>query len=148
MMEHALLPERSVPRVSLAPGADLDPALVAFLKCHVTSPLKWEVLRLLVEREGRWMGAEDVAQIMHRPRVDVERAVAELSREGVLEELRSGNPDDTSYRLPRLEPTTVVLERLMHGATRSQTLRSVIAAHLRHAQMGMVDGSTRRHLAA
>ena len=27
---------------------DIDPALLAFVKCHVTSPLTWEIMRLLV----------------------------------------------------------------------------------------------------
>ena len=36
-----------------SPGLEqLDPALLAFVKCHVTSPVKWEVLRVLAGQDG------------------------------------------------------------------------------------------------
>ena len=33
-------------------SAEADPALLAFVKCHITSLAKWEVLRVLAPRPG------------------------------------------------------------------------------------------------
>jgi len=39
-----------------SPGLDqLDPAMLAFVKCHVTSAVKWEVLRILASQDGAWV---------------------------------------------------------------------------------------------
>ena len=116
--------------VTVAPGADLDPALLAFVKCHVTSVLNWDLLRLLAAQEGRWLGAEDLLRGVHRERPDVERALRDLARDGIVEELRSGDPEDSSFRLPRHEPTTVVLHRLIDTCMRSQELRNIIVAKI------------------
>ena len=101
---------------------EFDPALLAFIKCHVTSPLKWEALRVLASREGEWLGVNELSRVLHK---DVTAALGELSREGVIDE----GPDD-SYRLPPREPTTVVLRRLIAAATHNQQLRAVIANYL------------------
>lgn len=111
----------------IAPGATLDPALLAFLKCHVTSPLKWEALRLLAAHEGCWVPIGEIAHETKRCPADVERAIADLVREGVVEATLEREP---GYRLPGSEPTSVVLHRLLDGATHSLELRSIIAAHL------------------
>ena len=107
---------------------EIDPALLAFVKCHVTSPLKWEALRVLASREGEWLGAAELSRVLHR---DVTPALRELSQEGVVEE-----GPDANYRLSPTEPTTVVLRRLIAAATHNQQLRAVIANYLlrsRHA---------------
>jgi hypothetical protein len=126
---------------SIAPGTDLDPALLAFIKCHVTSALKWEALRLLAAREDTWVGADDIARATQRSRADVEAALEDLVRQGVVERA-PGHPGDPSgslgnppaggngYRLRASEPTSVVLHRLIQRATHSLELRSIIAAHL------------------
>jgi DNA-binding HxlR family transcriptional regulator len=110
---------------------DIDPALLAFVKCHVTSPLKWEVLRLLVLQEGRWLRSEHLCRAIHHCHSrELDGAMSQLVDEGIVEQVPSGNPDDVSYRLPPSEPTTVVLKRLLAAATTSQELRGIIAAHL------------------
>jgi hypothetical protein len=124
----------SVGRASIVPGANLDPALLAFVKCHVTSPLKWEALRWMAEHPGCWVQTTYLAHSLHKSPSDVEHTMSALAREGVIEERRNGNRDDTSYCLPELEPTTVVLQRLLQASMRSQELRSIIAAHLLHSQ--------------
>src|SRR5207244_1998272 len=51
-----------------SPGLEqLDPALLAFVKCHVTSPVKWEVLRILATWDGAWVCADQLARTSHRP---------------------------------------------------------------------------------
>jgi hypothetical protein len=118
-----------------SPGLDqLDPALLAFVKCHVTSPVKWEVLRLLATQDGAWMRADLLARSSHRQANELAKAVAELSADGVVEVLSAGAPEDVSYRLPADEPTSVVLHRLIESATHSLELRGIIAAHMQHVR--------------
>jgi hypothetical protein len=118
-----------------SPGLEqLDPALLAFVKCHVTSPVKWEVLRILASQDGAWIRAEQLARQSHRPPGELTREIADLIADGVVEELPAAAPEDVSYRLPVDEPTSVVLHRLIEAATHSQELRAIIAAHLQHAR--------------
>jgi hypothetical protein len=110
-----------------------DPALLAFVKCHVTSLAKWEVLRVLASHDGAWLHGEQLARSTHRQLAEIGRALADLVADGVVEtQSGSSTLDEESYRLPVDEPTSVVLRRLIHAATHSQELRAIIAAHLQH----------------
>jgi biotin operon repressor len=122
---------------SIALGANLDPALLAFIKCHVTSALKWEALRLLGTRQDTWVSADDIAHVTQRSRADVEAAVGDLVRQGVVEQAPA---NATSYRLSASEPTSVVLHRLIDSATHSFELRSIIAAWLGSASRSQESG--------
>ena len=112
----------------------LDPALLAFVKCHVTSPVKWEVLRVLASQDGAWIRATQLARSTHRQASELTEAIADLAADGVVEVLSAGAPDDVSYRLPADEPTSIVLHRLIDAATRSLELRAIIAAHMQHVR--------------
>jgi len=117
-----------------SPGLEqLDPALLAFVKCHVTSAVKWEVLRLLASQNGAELRAEQLVRSSHRQPSELAEALADLAADGVVEIVRTA-PEDVSYRLPADEPTSVVLHRLIEGATHSQELRAIIAAHLQHVR--------------
>jgi hypothetical protein len=119
----------------LSPGLEqIDPALLAFVKCHVTSPVKWEVLRVLASQDGMWMRADQLVRRSHRQSRELTNAVAELAADGVVEILATGAPEDVSYRLPADEPTSVVLHRLIESATHSLELRAIIAAHMQHVR--------------
>ncbi len=121
----------------LSPSPDFDdfepdPALLAFVKCHVTSLAKWEVLRVLASHDGAWMRGEQLARSTHRQVAEVARALADLVADGVVEVEAASTLNEESYRLPVDEPTSVVLRRLIDSATHSQELRAIIAAHLQH----------------
>lgn len=107
---------------------ELDPALLAFVKCHITSFVKWDVLRCLSDQVGEWIGARELARTLNRPTEKVEQALDELSAEGIVETM--GPTADRSYRLFSGDPTTVVVDRLMANATRSQDLRRIVVAHI------------------
>ena len=126
-----------------SPGFEqLDPALLAFVKCHVTSPVKWEVLRVLASQDGAWMRAEHLARSSHRQSFELTKAVAELAADGVVEILPAGAPEDVSYRLPADEPTSIVLHRLIESATHSLELRAIIAAHMQHVRQQTLSVGT------
>jgi hypothetical protein len=119
----------------ITPGLEqLDPALLAFVKCHVTSPVKWEVLRVLASQDGAWIRADQLARRTHRQPPELAAAIAGLAADGVVEVLPAEAPAETSYRLPGDEPTSVVLHRLIEAATHSLELRAIIAAHLQHSR--------------
>ena len=112
-----------------------DPALLAFVKCHITSLAKWEVLRVLASREGAWIAGDDLVRCTHQHVSAVIQALNELTADGVVEVLGAATPDDqVRYRLPVDEPTSVVLKRLIDAAMRSQELRAIIAAQLQHVR--------------
>ena len=120
------------------PGLEqLDPALLAFVKCHVTSPLKWEGLRVLASQTGAWVRADQVARATHREPRELAEAMAELAAEGVIEVARRGEPQEVLYRLPAQEPTSVVAHRLIEAATHNQELRAVIAAYLARSRASL-----------
>jgi hypothetical protein len=113
----------------------LDPALLAFVKCHVTSSVKWEVLRVLASQDGAWVRADQIARGSHRQPCELIEAIADLASDGLVEVNPAGmTPEDVSYRLPADEPTSVVLHRLIEAATHNRELREIIAAHLQHVR--------------
>src|SRR4051794_33797160 len=116
---------RSQPPVA---SAELDPALLAFVKCHITSFVKWDVLRALAEQTGSWTDSSTLAREMARPIAKIEEALAELSAEGLVDAV--GPADAREYQLDASEPTTVVLKRLIARVTRSQELRRIVVAHI------------------
>jgi hypothetical protein len=119
-----------------SPGLEqLDPALLAFIKCHVTSPAKWEVLRILANQDGAWTRADALARQCHRPTAEISQPLAELVADAVVDVMPAAAPDEVSYRLASDEPTSVVLHRLIEAATHNQELRAVIAAHMQHVRL-------------
>jgi hypothetical protein len=116
--------------VTQAPVAqpELDPALLAFVKCHITSFVKWDVLRTLAEQVGFWFDPAAVARETNRAPAKVCAALDELAREEIIE--RAGPAEEPVYRLPPGEPTTVVVGRLVAKVTRSQDLRRIVVAHI------------------
>jgi hypothetical protein len=109
----------------------VDPALLAFVKCHVTSAIKWEALRVLATQDGTFLTVEQLARAVHAKSAgELSTALQELTNEGVLEQ-----DEAAGYRLPPLEPTSVVLRRLIQTATHSQELRSIIVANLQQSRL-------------
>jgi hypothetical protein len=122
--------------LSSTPGlepTEPDPALLAFVKCHITSLAKWEVLRVLASQNGAWIPADQLVHATHRHVSEVVEALTELTSDGLVEVLSAASPaEQICYRLPVDEPTSVVLRRLIDAATHSQELRAIIAAQLQH----------------
>jgi hypothetical protein len=115
---------------TLVVHSELDPALLAFVKCHITSFVKWDVLRSLSDGVGFWTDPSLLARELNRPVEKVRDALDELSRESIVEV--SGTQEEPVYRMRDGEPTTVVVNRLMTRATRSQELRRIVVAHILH----------------
>jgi hypothetical protein len=110
-----------------------DPALLAFLKCHVTSFLRWDVLAFLAGTGSTWTDADETAREIQKSRASVDAVLAELAAEGLLD-VRLRPHGTPTYRLDPNEPSTRVVERLVWSATRSQELRRLIVARVVHGE--------------
>ena len=106
-----------------------DPALLAFVKCHVTSFLRWDLLRLLANHGQCWTDVEEAAHDLHKPRSAIDVVLEELEGEGLVQARRSPH-GATAYRMDPSEPSTRVVERLVEAATRSHELRQIIVARV------------------
>src|SRR5437764_14769742 len=80
-----------------APTSGADPALLAFVKCHLSSFLRWDVLRTLAAGEGRWLELEALASVLHKPAPAVRHTLEALTVEGIGEE-RSDSREPLGYR--------------------------------------------------
>jgi hypothetical protein len=108
--------------------AERDPALLAFIKCHLTSMSRWNILRVLSEEPGPPWCVDDIARQTHTV-VDVaRRSLDELTDEGVIE--RYDGPAGPAYALDGAEPTSRVLARLLTEVGRNQGLRRIIVARM------------------
>lgn len=96
-----------------------DQALMALMKCHLISFIRWEVFCALVNEE--WMNVFAIAERRHKPLQDVEDALNELETEGVVERRPDGY-----FRLIPDEPTTRAIQRLVEAARRDHSLRQMI----------------------
>ena|SRR5579884_3416773 len=113
------------------PGTEgIDPAVLAFVKCHVSSPLKWEALRTLDAHAGQWVLVEDLAREAHQRPLELHQVMAELASEGLVE--LADQPE--RYRLPTDEASSVVLHRLIDAARHNQELRAIIVANFQRAR--------------
>jgi len=108
--------------------AECDPALVAFIKCHLTSMARWNILRVLSEDPGYQWPPEEVARLAHGSGDATRRALEALADEGLIE--RHAGPDGPSYALEGTGPTARLLSRLQTEAARNHGLRQIIVARM------------------
>ena len=119
---------QSAPRGVVTAPADVDPAMLAFVKCHVTSFAKWDVLRVLADRAGFWSSADELAIPLHHPVARVRDTLDELVVEGIIERMiASGQP---RFRLAPDEMSSIVVRRLIASASSSQDLRLILVANI------------------
>jgi hypothetical protein len=105
-----------------------DPALLAFIKCHLTSITRWNILRVLSEDPGYQWPVDEVAHQAHGSGDATHRSLEELADEGLVK--RCDGPYGPTYVLDGSEPTARVLSRLQIEAGRNQGLRRIIVARM------------------
>jgi hypothetical protein len=107
-----------------------DPALLAFIKCHVRSVATWDALCVLARDVGRWLTQEQLERELTLSPARVAAGLQELVRDGVIESQTDAL--GSAYRLPPDEPSTIVIERLFNAARVDQNLRRIVVAHMAH----------------
>jgi hypothetical protein len=110
---------------------EADPALLAFIKCHVRSVATWDALCLLAREVGRWVTQDQLERELAMPPARVSEALFDLVQDGVIES--ETDTLGTVFRIPTDEPTTIVVERLFSAARVDQNLRRIVVAHMAHA---------------
>ena len=105
-----------------------DPALLAFIKCHLTNLARWNTLRLLSEDPGHPGSADELARQAHSSGLAAGRLLDDLVAEGLVE--RYDGSSGPTYVLDGAEPTSRVLTRLLSEAGRNQGLRRIIVARM------------------
>ena len=71
--------------------ADMDPALLDFLRTKVTSFVKWDLVRFFHDNPHTTDTAENIARYAGRDAAQIRTGLAELAASGVLEENRLGD---------------------------------------------------------
>jgi DNA-binding MarR family transcriptional regulator len=105
-----------------------DPALLAFIKCHLTSMDRWNILRVLSAEPGYPWPVAELARLTHGSDAATRGLLEDLAAEGLVE--RYDGPEGPTYVLEAAEPTSRVLARLLTEAGRSQGLRQIIVARM------------------
>src|SRR4030095_16266594 len=108
--------------------AERDPALLAFIKCHLTSMARWNILRVLGEDPGYHWPLDEVARLAQGAGDATRRSLEELATEGLV--ARHDGPNGPSYALEGTEPTARLLARLQIEAARNHRLRQIIVARM------------------
>lgn len=116
---------------------ETDPALLAFIKCHIRSVATWDALCVLSRDIGRWSTQDQLVRELKMPPARIAEALASLAADGVIE-CQSDNLGAV-YRIPANEPTTVVVERLFSAARVDQNLRRIVVAHMLHGAVGAAE---------
>ncbi len=113
-------------RALVRPEHDL--ALLAFIKCHLTSFTRWNLLRILTESPDYCWPVSEVAHQAHGSGEAARSTLEELVTEGLVQ--RHDGPAGPAYSLDGAEPTVRVLTRLLAEAGRSQELRQLIVTRI------------------
>ena len=113
-----------------------DPALLAFIKCHVHSVATWDALCILARKVGTWHSQELLERELAMAPNRVATALRDLVHDGVIQSQTDSL--GTVYRIPADEPSTIVVERLLNAARVDQNLRRIVVAHMAHGHAGSV----------
>lgn len=113
----------------LADRGTIDPAVLAFVKCHLTSFVRWDLLRIMADAPERWFEPSELARLLHKPLDRVRDGLEQLEAEGVLR-ARRGRNGEAAFRLDPEDPSARVVGRLVLSARRSHELREIILARV------------------
>jgi hypothetical protein len=94
--------------------ADMDPQLLEFLQTKVNSFVKWDLVRFFHDNPHTTDTADNIARYAGRSVETIRTELAELARDGVLEENQLG--DMTVYSLASDRQTRELLEQFVKAS--------------------------------
>ena len=94
--------------------ADMDPHLLEFLREKVNSFAKWDLLRFFYDSPHTTDTAENIARYAGRSADTIRNELAELARDGVLEENQLGGM--TVYSLAQDDTVREMLEQFVKAS--------------------------------
>ncbi|MFZ5917878.1 MAG: hypothetical protein ACOYZ7_13135 [Chloroflexota bacterium] len=109
---------------------DMDPDVLSFIKQHVRSFVRWDVLRFLYENPGTWDTAENLAVYVGRGPEQVRGEIGQMACEGLLRQ--DGRGPGPTFGLTENSQTLQLLERLV-SASQDRTFRMKLVYHILRA---------------
>lgn len=109
---------------------DVDPDVLRFIKKHVRSFTRWDVLRFLFHNPGTWDTATNLAGYVGRQAEQMENEVIQMAKEGLLR--RDEQVPEPVYALTADTETLTLVERLV-SAARDRTFRMKLVYHILQA---------------
>jgi hypothetical protein len=108
--------------------ADMDPDLLQFLKFHVTSFVKWDLMSFFHDNPYTTDTAENIARFVGRDRETVADELTEMVEGGVVRSQRVG--DLIVYTLATDARVRDLIDRLVLACEQDRTFRVKVIYHI------------------
>jgi DNA-binding MarR family transcriptional regulator len=109
---------------------EMDPSMLSFIRKHITSFTRWDVIRFLYENPNTEDTAESLARFVGRASHVIAGETQQMNEEGILEAGTMG--ERTVYRLTADEDTRQLIASLVEAA-RDRTFRMKLVYHILRA---------------
>jgi hypothetical protein len=109
---------------------DMEPDLLSFIKKHVNSFTRWDLLKFFYQNPGAWDTAKSLANCIGRRAERVEAEVVQMAQEGLLR--RDERGAEAVYTLTQDAETLTLVEQLVSGS-RERTFRMKLVYHILRA---------------
>ncbi len=109
---------------------DMEPDMLSFIKKHVRSFARWDLLKFLYQNPGTWDTAPNLANCIGRRAERVEAEVTQMAQEGLLRRDEQGS--EAVYILTQDPETLALVERLVSGS-QDRTFRMKLVYHILRA---------------
>lgn len=109
---------------------DMEPDMLSFIKRHVRSFTRWDLLKFLYQNPGAWDTARNLATCVGRRAERVEAEVIQMAQEGLLRQDERGS--EAVYTLAQEPETLGLVERLV-SESRDRTFRMKLVYHILRA---------------
>jgi hypothetical protein len=110
--------------------ADMEPDLLTFIRDHIRSFSRWDLLKFLQQNPGTWDTATNLANYVGRSAEQIESEAVQMAREGLLRQ--DGGPPESIYGLTEDAETRALLDQLV-SAARDRTFRMKLVYHILRA---------------
>jgi hypothetical protein len=109
---------------------DIEPSVLSFIRKHVRSFTRWDLLKFLCRNPSTWDTAANLARYIGRRTELVEPEVIQMTEEGLLR--RNEQDSEFVYGLTADAETRVLVEQLV-SASRDRTFRMKLVYHILRA---------------
>ena len=109
---------------------EMKPDVLAFIKEHIVSFTRWDLIRLFHENPNIWDTAENLARYVGRRVEKVTEELGPMVAEGILSQ--SLQNDDVVYSLTQEADTLHIVGRLVE-ASQDRTFRMKLVYHILRA---------------
>jgi len=109
---------------------DMEPDMLAFIKAHVKSFVRWDLFKFWYENPNTWDTAESLANRIGRRTERIKAEVAHMADEALLRRDERGS--EAVYALTQDARTLELIEQLVL-ASRERTFRMKLVYHILRA---------------